>query len=241
VDLRDLARRLSRVRLVSAERDLIERLDRLSVASGELRYSATSAPDVPAAETLVERLAKAAPELEHGLRLVDDDRPSLLRRGCGLVARALELLPEPLPLAFSWRRGERAPPRRIERVKLGPILGYPACCVRFEEARRARVVRAEARGMLETWHPASVSDVVAFIVEQRPYLAEDVGDDMGRVARLRRFPFVSYVPCPRCCQRGATGAAGRDDARRRELARRVSPRLEVEIERLRGGSRRSRP
>ncbi len=170
---------------------------------------------------------------ELGLRVIADDRPRILGSR-SLVGRALARFPSPLPLAFSWRRGERAPPRRIERVKIGPLLGYPRCCVRHEEARRAAIVRAEAEGMLETWRPRSVAEVIAAIAARRPYLAEDVGDDEARIERLRRFPFVSFVPCPRCCERAQDSPAARDDARRRELSRSISPRLEREIERVRG-------
>src|SRR5581483_289305 len=112
--------------------------------------------------------------------------------------------------------------------------GYPRCCVRFEEARRARIVRAEAQGMLDTWQPGSALDVVVAIEAREPFLADDAGDEEARLARLRRFPFVSFVPCPRCCERGARSPAGRDDARRRALARELSPALEHRIERVRG-------
>ncbi len=227
-----LPRRLARIRLVSPERDLIERLDRVEVAAGTLRYAATSAPDPEGALRLVASLRRAAPELEHDLRLVEDDRPE--RVGRGLIARALKERRVALPLAFTWRKGERAPPRAIERMKIGPLLGYPRCCVRFEEGRRAAIVRAEAEGMLETWRPRSVADVLRAIDERRPYLCADVGDEAGRIERLRRFPFVSYVPCPRCCERGARSAAGRDDERRRRLARSISASLARRIESLRG-------
>jgi hypothetical protein len=230
-----LAKRLSRIRLVSPERDLVELLDRIEVADGTLRFAATSAPDAEAASRLVLLLRRAAPGLEHGLRVVADDRPRLL--GGSLVARALELVPAPLPLAFTWRKGERAPPRAIPRLRIGPLLGYPRCCVRFEEARRAAIVRAEARGMLETWRPRAEEEIVLAVVGRRPYLAEEVGDEEGREERLRRFPFVSYVPCPRCCDRGEESAAGRDDARRRALARGISPDLARRIERVRGAQR----
>ncbi|MEZ0228239.1 MAG: hypothetical protein ACAI25_06415 [Planctomycetota bacterium] len=238
-----LPRRLARIRLVSPERDLIERLDRVEVARGTLRYAATSAPDEEGARRLVARLRRAAPELEHDLRLVEDDRPELIAprlaalargRGVSLVARALAERRVALPLAFTWRKEERPPPRRIPRLRIGPILGYPRCCVRFEEARRAAIVRAEAEGMLETWRPRSVADVLRAIDERRPFLCDEVGDEAGRIERLRRFPFVSYVPCPRCCERGAAGAAGRDDERRRKLARGISAALEKKIESLRG-------
>ncbi|HZU98750.1 MAG TPA: hypothetical protein VFF73_18740, partial [Planctomycetota bacterium] len=128
MDLRPLAKRLARLRLVDPERDLIERLDRLDVAGGGLRYAATSAPTPRAAQGLVAKLERALPELAHGLRVIADDRPKLVGRN--VIGRALARVPAPLPLAFSWRRGDRAPPRAIPRVRVGPLLGYPPCCVR---------------------------------------------------------------------------------------------------------------
>src|SRR5579864_9486096 len=101
VDLRSVAARLARVRLVDRERDLIERLDRISVLEGGLRYAATSAPTMEQAAKLVARLERALPELAHGLRVIADDRPKILGRN--LIGRALERVPAPLPLAFSWR------------------------------------------------------------------------------------------------------------------------------------------
>jgi hypothetical protein len=230
-----LSKRLARVSLVSPERDLIERLDRLEVANGTLEFAATSAPDIESTEELVRALREAAPELDHGLRVVADDRPELL--GAGLVARALRQVPAPLPLAFTWRKGDRAPPDTIPRLSIGPLLGYPKCCVKFEEARRKAIVVAEARGMTETWHPRRVEDVVLAITERRPFLAEDVGDEEGREERLRSFPFVSYVPCPSCCKKGQKSPAGRDDARRRKLAESISSALAKKIERVRGSPR----
>jgi hypothetical protein len=230
MNLRALARGLGRIRLVDAERDLIERLDRIDVAAGSLRFAATSAKDVAAARRLVASLGRAAPGLEHGLRVIEDDRPALLARSQPLVARALAERPAPLALAFTWRRGERPPPRRIARKRIGPLLGYPPCCVRFEEARRAKIVRAEARGMIETWGATSVAEVLRAIDARVPYLCEDVGDDEARFLRLSVFPFVSYVPCPRCARNGPRCPSRRQDERRRELARSISPRYARAIE-----------
>lgn len=219
---------------MSPERDLIERLDRVEVAEGSLRLAATSAPDPESALRLVARLRRAVPSMRHELRLVADDRPELLARRHRLVARALSQRLVPLPLAFTWREGERGPPRAIPRLRIGPLLGYPPCCVEFEEARRVAIVRAEADGMLETWRPRSVDELLVAIDERWPYLAEDAGDEAGREARLRAFPFVSYVPCPRCVERCEKSPAGRDDERRRALARAISMQLARKIERVRG-------
>ena len=62
-------RRLARVRFVDEERDLIERLDRIDVALGGLRYAATSAPTA---------MAMAA-----GLRPIYDQRATARTRAGG--------------------------------------------------------------------------------------------------------------------------------------------------------------
>jgi hypothetical protein len=239
--LRELAARLARVRLVSPERDLIERLDRIDVAAGNLRVAGTSAPDEAGACELVRRLDRAAGDVfANELRLVADDRAAILASAGApaFVVEALAARPAPLAMAFSWRRGERGPPRAIARLRLGPLLGYPRCCVVFEESRRAALVVAEAEGMVETWGARAARDLVTAIDARRPFMVEEpAGEEAARLARLRRFPFVSFVPCPRCCERGAASPAGRDDARRSALALGVAPALARAIERVRGAQR----
>src|SRR4051812_10306276 len=78
--LAELAVRLARVRLVSPERDLIERLDRLEVAAGTLPLAGTSAPDEARALALVARLERATDVFKNELRLVADDRASILEQ-----------------------------------------------------------------------------------------------------------------------------------------------------------------
>jgi hypothetical protein len=91
--------------------------------------------------------------------------------------------------------------------------------------------------MAETWGARTEAAVVRGIDERRPFLLDDsAADDEGRIARLRRFPFVSFVPCAACCARGEVSPAGREDARRRELARSLDAALVRTIERVRGAS-----
>jgi hypothetical protein len=236
--LRALSGRLNDLRLVDAERDLIEKLDLVDLLGGGLRYAATSAPDEVSARGLVRALeTRTEGALVHDVRRCPDDRPARLReRGApAFVARAIERRPAPLWLAFSWRPGDRPPPEDPPRLRIGRLLGYPSCCIRFEEARRAALVLAEARGMLETWGARTERELGRGIDTRRPFLLDDdVAGDAARIARLRRFPFVSFVPCPRCCERGAGSAAGRENARRRRLARAVDPGLARAIERVRG-------
>jgi hypothetical protein len=234
--VRALARRLARVHLVDRERDLIERLDRLDVATGNLRFAATSGSSEEVVAALVARLERASGGLlANDVRLVADDRPERLEdEGAPrFLVRAIAQRPAPLPLAFTWRAGEKPPPQRIARLLIGPLLGYPRCCVAFEEARRAAMIAAEGRGMVESWGARRTDELLLGIDERRPYLADEI-DEEGRVARLRRFPFVSFVPCVRCCARGAKSPAGRENARREALAREVAPALAREIERVRG-------
>src|SRR5262249_8108731 len=153
---------------VDPERDLIEKLDLVDLLAGKLRYAATSAPDEAAAAALVKALERTTGgELKHGVRLSPDDRPARLRvqRAPAFVVKAIARRPAPLPLAFSWRGGERAPPANPPRLRIGPLLGYPACCVKLEEARRARLVLAEALGMAQTWGARTTAAVVRGIDE----------------------------------------------------------------------------
>lgn len=236
--LRALHARLAPLPLVDPERDLIEKLDLVDLLAGGLRFAATSAPDEESARALALLLEDAtAGELRHGLRLVPDDRAARLRDAGApaFLVRAIERRPAPLPLAFAWRPGERAPPPRPARLRVGPLLGYPRCCVRWEEARRARVVLAEAAGMKETWGARTTAAVLRGIDSRQPYMIDESDlDEEGRVARLRRFPFVSFVPCPACVEARSASPSGQENARRRELARRLDPALVRAIERVRG-------
>jgi hypothetical protein len=236
-ELRAFHRSLEALSLVDPERDRIEKLDLVDLLAGAVRYAATSAPDLERAREIGRALEeRTAGRLRHGVRLAPDDRAQRLRElgAPSFVARAIARRPAPLPLAFSWRPRTRAPAARPARLSIGPLLGYPPCCVRFEEARRARIVLAEAQGMVETWGARTEGQLLRGIDERRPFLFDEAAaDEDGRVRRLRRFPFVSWVPCESCCADDKS-PSGRADARRRELARSLDPGLVRAVERVRG-------
>ena len=86
--------------------------------------------------------------------------------------------------------------------------------------------------MVETWGARTKADLLSGIDARRPFLADD--DEESRIARLRRFPFVSFLACARCCSRGKGSKAGLENARRFVLARAISPAFSRQIERARG-------
>jgi hypothetical protein len=217
-----LARALSGLPVPDAHRADLERLDIIDVATGGKRYACLFAYDDDDARAIARWLAKRVKSagLACAVRSLADDRPALLaRRAPALVVAGFRAAPRPLATVWTWRRADRAPPRVVRKRDLARLLGYPACCARADDRARAALVIAEARGLVRATRARTAREVRDALLDEAPYTFVEPALAASRPARARRFPHVTFIACPRCAQRGARSAAGREEARRRSLAR----------------------
>jgi len=90
--------------------------------------------------------------------------------------------------------------------------------LRVRRRPRARaLVLAEARGLVRaTRRGGPRGDVRDALVDGVPYRFVEPALAASRRARTRRFPHVTFVPCP-ACVKGASSPAAKEEARRRAL------------------------
>jgi hypothetical protein len=223
-----LTRAIAGLPVPDRHRAALERLDLVDVATGGKRYACLFAYDDDVARAIARWLAPRVrvAGLACAVRSLPDDRAALLgRRAPAFVVAGFRAAARPLATVWTWRRADRPPPRVVRKRDLARLLGYPACCARADERARATLVIAEARGLVRATGARTAREVRDALLADVPYAFVEPALAASRPARARRFPHVTFVPCPRCARRGARSAAGREEARRRSLAEQALHRM----------------
>jgi hypothetical protein len=220
--IRPLARAIAGLPVPDRHRAALERLDIVDVATGGKRYACLFAYEAGDARAIARWLAPRVriAGLACATRSLPDDRAALLaRRAPAFVVAGFRAAARPLATVWTWRRADRPPPRVVRKRDLARLLGYPACCAHADDRARAALVIAEARGLVRSTGARTAREVREALLEETPYAFVEPALAASRPARARRFPHVTFMPCPTCARRGARSPAGREEARRTSLAK----------------------
>jgi hypothetical protein len=104
------------------------------------------------------------------------------------------------------------------------LLDYPECCVRFDSERKIALTEAYVQGIENTFHPTTDAELIE-LWKADVKVAITVDPDEGICqtdASLRRFPYVSFIACPRC-RTDLTSPAVLRNRRMRDLAFSLAP------------------
>lgn len=172
---------------------------------------------------------------ENGLLSIVTNFPNPIRKSTNvpkIFLDAFDRLDKPPPAV--WIYPTRAMEANIERVRKGEInagslLGYPSCCVQYEETTRVGMVEKAYSYLVKANPEASLDDLVEILLEDPALPSEGFEEALHRVAQtLAKYPFVFHQACDVCLSEPSSPTKLLND-RHEELASKISVRLHDNI------------